>query len=108
VKGLGERPAILRNIFKRYPFCLGCFEPLEGLRHFARVAVRSATDIDVRADRDVAADRMDGRAADPHDEFQAKFSAPYALALVLAGTTSSARRCPRACSPIRSAPLDSR
>jgi len=28
VRDLGERPAILRNIFKRYPFCLGCFEPL--------------------------------------------------------------------------------
>src|SRR5262250_1929830 len=31
VNGLGERPVILRNIFKRYPFCLGCFEPLEGM-----------------------------------------------------------------------------
>jgi 2-methylcitrate dehydratase PrpD len=31
VTGLGERPAILRNIC-RYPFCLGCFEPLEGIR----------------------------------------------------------------------------
>src|SRR5262249_13415493 len=30
--GLGERWIILRNIYKRYPFCLACFEPLEGIR----------------------------------------------------------------------------
>jgi hypothetical protein len=42
---LGERSAILRNIFKRYPFCLGCFEPLEGLRHILSAPPRSASDI---------------------------------------------------------------
>ena len=63
VQGLGERPAILRNIFKRYPFCLGCFEPLEGLRHLLAAPSRSARRHCQRAGRDVAADRMDGRTA---------------------------------------------
>jgi len=85
VSGLGERPAILRNIFKRYPFCLGCFEPLEGIRHLLTGPVRSADDIaGVLVETSPPTAWMVGQ-PDPQDEFQAKFSAPYALALVLAG-----------------------
>ena len=85
VKDLGERPAILRNIFKRYPFCLGCFEPLEGMRKILAAPMRSASDITaVRVETSTSTAWMVGQ-SDPHDEFQAKFSAPYALALVLAG-----------------------
>jgi 2-methylcitrate dehydratase PrpD len=83
--GLGEHWAILSNIFKRYPFCLGCFEPLEGLRHIlGRTGDRAdeVSDVLVEASRSVA--WMVGR-RDPSDQFQAKFSAPYALALVLTG-----------------------
>ena len=36
IGGLGESWRIEHNIFKRYPFCLGCFEPLEGLRRILR------------------------------------------------------------------------
>ena len=85
VRSLGERPAILRNIFKRYPFCLGCFEPLEGMRKLLAAPGRSASDIaSVRIETSTSTAWMVGQ-SDPHDEFQAKFSAPYALALVLAG-----------------------
>ena len=85
VKGLGAQPAILRNIFKRYPFCLGCFEPLEGLRHLLAGPVRSADDIaTVLIETSPPTAWMVGQ-PDPHDEFQAKFSAQYALALLLAG-----------------------
>ncbi|MSP88498.1 MAG: hypothetical protein EXQ92_06745, partial [Alphaproteobacteria bacterium] len=83
--GLGARWAILRNIFKRYPFCLGCFEPLEGIRH---IVAETAGRVD-----DIAAVRVEMcpptaslvEQANPRDQFQAKFSAPFALALVLAG-----------------------
>jgi 2-methylcitrate dehydratase PrpD len=85
VKGLGVRPAILRNIFKRYPFCLGCFEPLEGIRKLLAAPMRSASDISgVLVETSTSTAWMVGQ-SDPNDEFQAKFSAPYALALVLAG-----------------------
>jgi 2-methylcitrate dehydratase PrpD len=85
MRGLGERPAIMRNIFKRYPFCLGCFEPLEGIRKILAAPMRSASDITgVRVETSTSTAWMVGQ-SDPHDEFQAKFSAPYALALVLAG-----------------------
>jgi 2-methylcitrate dehydratase PrpD len=85
VKGLGERPAILRNIFKRYPFCLGCFEPLEGMRRLLAAPSRSVNDIaGVLVETSPPTTWMVGQ-PDPQDEFQAKFSAPYALALVLAG-----------------------
>jgi len=85
VDGLGERWAILRNIFKRYPFCLGCFEPLEGLRHILSAPPRSASAIAaVLVETSPPTAWLVGQ-PDPHDEFQAKFSAPYALALVLAG-----------------------
>ena len=85
VQGPGGRPAILRNIWKRYPFCLGCFEPLEGIRKLLAVPMRSASDITgVQVETSTSTAWMVGQ-SDPHDEFQAKFSAPYALALVLAG-----------------------
>ena len=85
VKSLGERPAILRNIFKRYPFCLGCFEPLEGIRKLLAAPSRKPSDITgVLVETSTSTAWMVGQ-SDPRDEFQAKFSAPYALALVLAG-----------------------
>jgi 2-methylcitrate dehydratase PrpD len=85
VKSLGERPAILRNIFKRYPFCLGCFEPLEGIRRLLAAPTRNTSDISgVLVETSPPTAWMVGQ-PDPQDEFQAKFSAPYALALVLAG-----------------------
>lgn len=85
VRGLGERPAILRNIFKRYPFCLGCFEPLEGIRRLLAGPLRTPDDIaDVLVETSPPTAWLVGQ-PDPQDEFQAKFSAPYALALVLAG-----------------------
>jgi 2-methylcitrate dehydratase PrpD len=85
VKTLGERPAILRNIFKRYPFCLGCFEPLEGIRRLLAAPSRNTSDISgVLVETSPPTAWMVGQ-PDPQDEFQAKFSAPYALALVLAG-----------------------
>jgi len=84
LNGLGEQPAVLRNIFKRYPFCLGCFEPIEGVRHLLDSRVRNAIDIDgVLVETSPSTAWMVGQ-SDPQDEFQAKFSAPYALALVLA------------------------
>ncbi len=85
VRGLGEEPAILRNIFKRYPFCLGCFEPLEGIRRLLADPLRTPDDIaEVLVETSPPTAWMVGQ-PDPQDEFQAKFSAPYALALVLAG-----------------------
>lgn len=83
--GLGERWAILRNIFKRYPFCLGCFEPLEGIRHILSVSAKGANDVD-----SVVIDLYPPTATmvaqpNPLDQYQAKFSAPFALALVLTG-----------------------
>src|SRR5262249_4343107 len=68
-----------------YPFCLGCFEPLEGMRKILASPMRSASDVTaVRVETSTSTAWMVGQ-SDPHDEFQAKFSAPYALALVLAG-----------------------
>ena len=84
-RSLGERPAILRNIFKRYPFCLGCFEPLEGIRKLLAAPMRSASDITGVLVETSTSTAWMVRQPDPHDEFQAKFSAPYAIALVLAG-----------------------
>lgn len=88
--GLGSGEwAILRNIFKRYPFCLGCFEPIEGLKDILRRTTGKApgdisgiSGIVVEASPSVA--WMVGQ-RDVHSELQAKFSAAYALALVLTG-----------------------
>jgi 2-methylcitrate dehydratase PrpD len=84
VDGLGERWAILRNIYKRYPFCLACFEPLEGIRDILRRSTRPRTDL-----TSVVIDMYPPNAAlvaqsEPQDQLQAKFSAPFAMALVLA------------------------
>jgi 2-methylcitrate dehydratase PrpD len=83
--GLGEHWAIQRNIYKRYPFCLACFEPLEGIRHIVARSARPIDDI-----RSVTVDIYPPNAsliekAEPQDQLQAKFSAPFAVALVLAG-----------------------
>jgi 2-methylcitrate dehydratase PrpD len=83
--GLGERWTILRNIFKRYPFCLACFEPLEGIRHLVAAGSRPADEV-----RSVLVELYPRSAAivdnpDPRTQLQAKFSAAFAVALVLAG-----------------------
>ncbi len=65
VSGLGERWAILRSIFKRYPFCLGCFEPLEGLRHLLGTSLdadQGRRDRNAVAGGNVDPHRVDGRA----------------------------------------------
>jgi 2-methylcitrate dehydratase PrpD len=83
--GLGERWTILRNIFKRYPFCLACFEPLEGIRHLVEAGRRPIDDV-----RSVLVALYPRSASivgqtDPQNQLQAKFSATFAVALVLAG-----------------------
>jgi len=83
--GLGDRWTILRNIFKRYPFCLACFEPLEGIREIVGRSRLSKDEI-----RSVTLDMYPPSASlveqsNPRDQLQAKFSAPFAMALVLAG-----------------------
>jgi len=83
--GLGERWMILRNIYKRYPFCLACFEPLEGIRHIIEAGRRPVDEV-----RSVLLELYPRSAsivaqADPQDQLQAKFSATFAVALVLAG-----------------------
>lgn len=85
--GLGsERWAILRNIFKRYPFCLGCFEGIEGVEYIldgdAGRRLDDISKIVVEASPSVA--WMVGQ-SQVTNELQAKFSMPYALALVLSG-----------------------
>ena len=92
--GLGERWAILRNIYKRYPFCLACFEPLEGIRHIVAESARPKDEI-----RSVAVDIYPPNASliaqpDPKDQLQAKFSAPFAIGLVLAGRDPEDVRLP--------------
>lgn len=83
--GLGQRWAILRNIYKRYPFCLGCFEPLEGMRHILATTGRPAADIaSVRVAIYTPTARLVGNRA-PRDQLQAKFSVAFAIALLLAG-----------------------
>lgn len=79
------RWAILRNIFKRYPFCLGCFEGIEGVKYILDSAGHGLDDISkivVKASPSVAWMVGQSRVT---DELQAKFSMPYALALVLSG-----------------------
>lgn len=81
---LGERWAILRNIFKRTPFCLGVNEPLEGLRYILDQGIdrRQIETIQVETSPSVA--WMVGN-PHPEDECQVRFSAPFAMALLLAG-----------------------
>jgi 2-methylcitrate dehydratase PrpD len=93
--GLGERWTILRNIYKRYPFCLACFEPLEGIRHIVARSGRAKEDV-----RSVAVDIYPPNASlidnpDPKDQLQAKFSAPFAIGLVLAGHDPEDVRLPK-------------
>ena len=85
LEGLGTRWAILRNIFKRYPFCLGCFEPLECIRGVMAESGKRTDDVarvQVQMYPPVAA-LVDNR--NPGDSLQAKFSATFAVALVLSG-----------------------
>lgn len=85
VEGLGERWAILRNIYKRYPFCLGCFEPLEGMRDVLATSRRPAGDVaSVRVEIYPPTAHLVGNRA-PADQLQAKFSVTFAIALLLAG-----------------------
>lgn len=83
--GLGKTWAIERNIFKRVPFCLGVSEPLEGLRELLRQhpgRKQEIAEIIVESSHSVA--WLVGN-SHPQDECQARFSAPYALSLLLAG-----------------------
>lgn len=84
-QGLGNEWAIQRNFFKRYPFCLGVNEPVEGLRRILNEnpgVSEHITDILVETSPSVA--WMVGN-PDPKDENEARFSAPFAMALLLAG-----------------------
>lgn len=84
-EGLGKRWTILRNIYKRYPFCLGCFEPLEGMRHVLATSGRSVREIEaVRIEIYPPTAQLVGNRA-PANQLQAKFSAVFALALLLSG-----------------------
>ncbi|MBE7732829.1 MmgE/PrpD family protein [Devosia faecipullorum] len=84
-EGLGERWSILRNIYKRYPFCLGCFEPLEGMRHVLSTSGRAIADIEgVTIEIYPPTAQLVGNRA-PTNQLQAKFSAVFAIALLLAG-----------------------
>jgi 2-methylcitrate dehydratase PrpD len=83
--GLGERWAILRNIHKRYPFCLACFEPLEGIRHITETSGRPFDEVcSVRLELYPRSASLVAQ-PDPQTQLQAKFSATFAVALVLAG-----------------------
>ena len=83
--GLGERWIILRNIFKRYPFCLACFEPLEGIQAILKQGNRRREDVDSVLLELYPRSASIVSKAEPQDQLQAKFSATFATALVLAG-----------------------
>lgn len=82
--GLGGRWTILRNIYKRYPFCLACFEPLEGIRELMRGGHPPGDVRSVRLEMYPPSVSLVEQ-SNPTDQLQAKFSAPFAVALVLAG-----------------------
>lgn len=93
--GLGERWTILRNIYKRYPFCLACFEPIEGILHILQRRDRPREDV-----RSVLIDLYPPNVplveqSDPKDQLEAKFSAPFAVALVLANRNPEDVRLPK-------------
>lgn len=83
--GLGERWIILRNIYKRYPLCLACFEPLEGIQSIMRQGNRRREDVNSVLLELYPRSASIVSNADPRDQLQAKFSATFATALVLAG-----------------------
>jgi 2-methylcitrate dehydratase PrpD len=83
--GLGERWAILRNIYKRYPFCLACFEPLEGIRSIIESGKRRRDEVDSVLLELYPRSASIVSQPHPRDQLQAKFSATFAVALVLAG-----------------------
>ena len=85
LSGLGERWIILRNIYKRYPFCLACFEPLEGIQSILRQGNRRREDVDTVLLELYPRSASIVSNADPRDLLQAKFSATFATALVLTG-----------------------
>ncbi|MCC7046059.1 MAG: MmgE/PrpD family protein [Alphaproteobacteria bacterium] len=92
--GLGERWAIMRNFFKRYPLCLGCFEPLEGIRHFVREFAGRLAEVDAILVEMIPPTAELVGLTDPRDPFEAKFSACFALSLVLAGRDPERVRMP--------------
>ena len=81
---LGKRWAIERNIFKRTPFCLGVSEPLEGLRAVLEQKIDNEQIERIRVETSPSVAWMVGN-PQPKDECQARFSAPFAMALMLAG-----------------------
>lgn len=83
--GLGERWIILRNIYKPYPFCLACFEPLEGIQAILKRGNRRREDVDSVLLELYPRSASIVSNTDPRDRLQAKFSATFATALVLAG-----------------------
>jgi 2-methylcitrate dehydratase PrpD len=85
LSGLGERWTILRNIYKRYPFCLACFEPLEGIQSILEEGNRRREDVDTVLLELYPRSASIVSNVDPRDQLQAKFSATFATALVLAG-----------------------
>ncbi|TCR62999.1 MmgE/PrpD family protein [Bosea sp. BK604] len=93
---LGQRWSILRNIFKRYPFCLGCFEPLEGVKALLAAAKRPLHHLR-RVDAVLCpptAELVSVR--EPGNLLAAKFSVQFAIALVLAGYPAEQVRPPAA------------
>ena len=85
LSGLGERWIILRNIYKRYPFCLACFEPLEGIQSILKQESRRREDVGSVLLELYPRSASIVSNADPRDQLQAKFSATFATALVLSG-----------------------
>lgn len=80
-----SRWLITNNIFKRYPFCLACFEGIEGLKYILKDTEHRVDDIDrILVETSPIIAWLIGR-YEINNELQAKFSMPYALALVLSG-----------------------
>ncbi len=90
--GLGRNWAIMRNIFKKYPFCLGCFEPLESLKTILLHEKRPVSEI-ASVHIGIYPPTHDlVKETSPNSIFQAKFSAVFALSLLLAGYDPSCVR----------------
>lgn len=84
IGSLGEKWAIERNIFKSTPFCLGVNEPLEGLRAILQQLNAGKEQIDkIVVETSPSVAWMVGNRA-PLDDCQVRFSAPFAMALLLA------------------------
>ena len=83
-ENLGTAWAIQRNIYKRYAFCLGVAEPLEGLREILREGIDPEKIDSLLVEASYSVVWLVGNPA-PKDVCQARFSAPFALSLLLTG-----------------------